>query len=415
MAGPVGSPEVTSLDDVAVDFPVLSREVHGHRLVYLDNAATTQKPHAVIQAIDRYYSVYNSNVHRGVHQLSQEATAAYEHAREVVRAFLGAREAAEIVFTRGTTEAVNLVAGSWGRHNLGAGDEVLLTEMEHHSNIVPWQLLCEEVGARLRVLPMDDTGTLRMDRLDDVLTDRTKLVGVVHVSNSLGTRNPVETIVRRAHEKGALVLVDGAQAVPHLPIDVGAMGADFYVFSGHKVYGPMGIGALYARREILEAMPPWQGGGDMIRMVTFEKSTWNEIPFKFEAGTPNVEGAVGLAAALEYVTKLGQDAIRRHEDGLLSYGTERLLDVPGLRLVGTAAEKSAVLAFVLDGVHPHDVGTILDREGVAVRTGHHCTFPVMQHFGVPATTRASLGLYNTKADLDRLVESLDAVREVFGR
>jgi len=398
---------------LAADFPILAREVHGHRLVYLDNAATTQKPRAVIDALDRFYETMNANVHRGVHLLSQEATDAFEQARETVRAFLGAARTDEIVFTRGTTEAVNLVAQAWGRANVGKGDEILVTEMEHHSNIVPWQMLCEAVGAKLTILPMDDDGALRLELLDDVLTERTKLVGVVHVSNALGTKNPVGRIIRRAHERGALVLVDGAQAAPHVPVDVQSMDADFYVFSGHKVYGPTGIGALYGKHDLLQAMPPWQGGGDMIRMVTFEKSTWNDLPFKFEAGTPNVAGAVGLAAALEYVEGVGRERIQAHEDDLLRYGTEELSKIEGLRLIGTAREKSAVLSFIIEGIHPHDVGTILDSEGVAVRTGHHCAFPVMQHFGIPATTRASLGLYNTKAEIDRLVEGIEAVRKVF--
>ncbi|MFV1959962.1 MAG: SufS family cysteine desulfurase, partial [Planctomycetota bacterium] len=327
------------VDRIRADFPILARTVHGRPLVYLDNAATTQKPRAVIEAIDRFYEVHNSNVHRGVHQLSQEATEAYEGARETVRRFLGAERVEEIVFTRGTTEAVNLVAAAWGPDNVGEGDEILVTEMEHHSDIVPWQLLCKRTGASLRVLPMDDEGELRLDLLDTVLSERTKLVGIVHVSNALGTRNPVEEVIRRAHEAGALVLVDGAQSVPHLPVDVRALGADFFAFSGHKVYGPMGIGALYAKAQLLEAMEPYQGGGDMIRMVTFAKTTWNEIPFKFEAGTPNVAGAVGLAAALDYVDALGREAVETHEADLLAHGTKRLAEVEGLRPIGTARRK----------------------------------------------------------------------------
>jgi cysteine desulfurase/selenocysteine lyase len=399
--------------ELAADFPVLSREVHGHPLVYLDNAATTQKPRVVVEALERYYDFYNSNVHRGVHLLSQEATEAYEGAREKVRSFLNAAETEEILFTRGTTESVNLVAQTWGKTNLGSGDEVLITEMEHHSNIVPWQMICEETGATLRVLPMDDRGALRMDLLDDLLTERTRIVGVVHVSNALGTVNPVEEIIRRAHAVGAVVLVDGAQAAPHLGVDVRALDVDFYALSGHKVYAPTGIGILYGKRTLLEAMPPYQGGGDMIKMVTFEKTTYNDLPYKFEAGTPNVSGGIGLGVALDYIQQIGLDRIRQHEDELLRYGTDRLSEIEGLRLIGTAPHKSAVLSFVLEGIHPHDVGTILDLEGVAVRTGHHCAFPVMKHFGVPATTRASLALYNSREDLDALVSALAKVREVF--
>ena len=403
----------TELARIRDDFPVLSRVVHGRPLRYLDNAATTQKPEEVIRTLDRYYREYNSNVHRGVHLLSQEATAAYEGARETVRAFLGAASTREVVFTRGTTEAINLVAYAWGRTNVGSGDEVLVTEMEHHSNIVPWQMLCDAVGATLRVLPIDDRGALRMELLDELLSERTKMVAVVHVSNALGTENPIPTIIAKAHAVGARVLVDGAQAVPHLHVDVAALDVDFYAFSGHKVYGPTGIGALYGKEALLEAMPPWQGGGDMIRMVTFERTTWNELPYKFEAGTPNVADAIGLATALDYVERIGRRRIEAHEADLLAYGAERLATVDGLRPIGTAPHRHAVLSFLLEGIHPHDVGTILDREGVAVRTGHHCAFPVMQHFGVPATTRASLALYNGREDIDALVDGLAQVREVF--
>ncbi len=395
------------------DFPVLARTVHDRPLVYLDNAATTQKPQVVLDALDRYYGEYNSNVHRGVHRLSQEATEAFEAARITVQRFLGAAASHEIVFTRGTTESVNLVANAWGRANVGAGDEILVTEMEHHSNIVPWQMLCEAVGATLKVLPMDDRGELRMERLDDLLTERTRLVAVVHVSNALGTWNPVETIIGRAHAVGALVLVDGAQSIPHLPVDVQRLDADFYALSGHKAYGPMGIGVLYGKAAVLDAMPPWQGGGDMIRMVTFEKTTYGELPCKFEAGTPDVAGAIGLAAAFDYVEGIGRGRIAAHEADLLEYGTRVLGEIPEVRFIGTADRKAAVLSLLFEGVHPHDVGTILDREGVAVRTGHHCAYPVMQHFGIPATTRASLALYNTREDLDALVRALTRVREVF--
>ena len=395
------------------DFPVLSRTVHDRPLVYLDNAATTQKPLVVLETLDRYYREYNSNVHRGVHRLSQEATEAFEAARVTVQRFLGAAASHEILFTRGTTESVNLVANAWGRANVGPGDEILVTEMEHHSNIVPWQMLCEAVGATLRVLPMDDEGALRMEVLDEVLTERTRLVAVVHVSNALGTHNPVETIIERAHTVGALVLVDGAQSIPHLPVDVQALDADFYALSGHKAYGPTGIGVLYGKSALLEAMPPWQGGGDMIRMVTFEKTTYNDLPAKFEAGTPDVSGAIGLAAAFDYIEGIGRDRIAAHEADLLAYGTELLADIPEVRFIGTAPQKAAVISMLFEGVHPHDVGTILDREGVAVRTGHHCAYPVMQHFGVPATTRASLAVYNTREDLDALAAALVRVREVF--
>ena len=394
-------------------FPVLGRRVHDRPLVYLDNAATTQKPLVVLDALDRYYREYNSNVHRGVHRLSQEATQAFEAARVTVQRFLGAAASREIVFTRGTTESVNLVANAWGRSNVKAGDEILVTEMEHHSNIVPWQMLCEAVGATLKVLPMDDRGALRMDLLDTLLTERTRLLAVVHVSNALGTVNPVEALIERAHAVGALVLVDGAQSIPHLPVDVAALDADFYAFSGHKAYGPMGIGVLYGKAALLEGMPPWQGGGDMIRMVTFEKTTYNELPYKFEAGTPDVPGAIGLAAALDFMEAIGRDRIATYEADLLAYGVEVLGEVPEVRFIGTAERRAGVLSMVFEGVHPHDVGTILDREGVAVRTGHHCAYPVMQHFGVPATTRASLALYNTREDLDALVRALLRVREVF--
>ncbi len=405
--------EQAELARIRDDFPVLARMVHGKPLHYLDNAATTQKPVSVITTLDRYYREYNSNVHRGVHLLSQEATAAFESARDTVRRFLGAASSHEVIFTRGTTESVNLVANAWGRSNMGPGDEVLITEMEHHSNIVPWQMLCDGVGSTLRVLPMDDCGALQMDRLDEFLGERTKMVAVVHVSNALGTENPVDEIIRRAHAVGAKVLVDGAQAAPHLPVDVRAMDADFYALSGHKVYGPTGIGVLYGKEALLDAMPPWQGGGDMIRMVTFEKTTWNDLPYKFEAGTPNVADGIGLAAALDYVEAIGRDRIEAHEADLLAYGSERLAEIDGLRPIGTAPRRHAVLSFLLEGIHPHDVGTILDREGVAVRTGHHCAYPVMQHFGVPATTRASLALYNSREDIDALADGLAKVREVF--
>jgi len=401
------------VEAVRADFPILSRRVHGKPLVYLDNAATTQKPSAVIDAERDVYERSYANIHRGVHLLSVEATDAYERAREKVRAFLGAAQAREIVFLRGTTEAVNLVAATYGRRNVGAGDEVLITALEHHSNIVPWQLLCEERGARLVVAPIDRRGEVLLDELARRLTDRTRLVAVAHVSNALGTLTPIREIVGLAHAKGIPVLVDGAQAAPRLPVDVRELDCDFYALSGHKMYGPSGIGALYAKESLLAAMPPYQGGGDMISSVTFEKSTWNVLPYKFEAGTPNIAGAIALGAAVDYVSRLGMDAIARHEDDLLRYATEQLTAIPGVRPIGTAREKVAVLSFTLEGVHPHDIGTVLDREGVAVRTGHHCAQPVMDFFGVPATARASFGLYNTRAEVDALVAGVHEVRRMF--
>jgi cysteine desulfurase/selenocysteine lyase len=395
---------------IRAEFPALSQRVHEHPLVYLDNAATTQKPIAVIEALRRYYAEDNANVHRGVHLLSQRATDAYEAARETIRRFIGAALTREIVYTRNATEAINLVARAWGDAHMGAGDEVLITAMEHHSNIVPWQQLCERTGAVLRVAPMNDRGELLMDEFERRLTPRTKIVAAVHLSNALGTINPVDEIVRLAHRAGALALIDGSQAVYHMPTDVRALGADFYVFTGHKLYGPTGIGVLYGREALLEAMPPFLGGGDMIRSVTFEGSTWNELPYKFEAGTPNIAGAVGLGAAIDYVQSVGLDAIAPHEAMLLEYGTQSLEAVPGLRLVGTAS----VLSFVMDGIHPHDIGTIVDRTGVAIRTGHHCAQPVMDRFGIPATARASLAMYNTREDIDALTAALGRVRALLG-
>jgi len=395
------------------EFPILTRVVRGKPLVYLDNAATTQKPTAVLEALDRFYRTNNANVHRGVHLLSQESTLAFDAARETVRRFLNAADSREVIFTRGTTEAVNLVAQAWGRANLRAGDEVLVTTMEHHSNIVPWQLIAAERGAVVRAVPIDDAGALDLGAFHRMLGPRTRMVAVVHVSNALGTVNPVAELVEAAHAAGAVVLVDGAQAVAHARVDVRALGADFYAFSGHKVFGPTGIGVLYGRRALLEAMPPWQGGGDMIKTVSFAGSTWADLPSKFEAGTPDVAGAVGLGAALTWFTSLPFEQVAAHEADLLGYGTEVLGRVPGLRLVGTAAHKASVLSFTLDGVHPHDVGTLLDLEGVAVRTGHHCAQPVMERYGVPATARASLALYNLREDLDALVAGLAKVRALF--
>jgi cysteine desulfurase/selenocysteine lyase len=396
------------------DFPLLSREARGRPLVYLDSANTTQKPEAVIRATDRFYRETNANVHRSTYRLSEEATAAYEGARETVRRFVNARSTREIVFTRGTTESINLLASSFGQAFVKAGDEILITGMEHHSNIVPWQLLCERTGARLRVIPIDDRGDLILDDLDRLLTERTKLVGVVHVSNALGTINPVRALVGYAHGKGVPVLVDGAQSIPHLGVDVQSLDCDFLAFSGHKVYGPTGIGVLYGRESWLAKMPPYQGGGDMIASVSFEKTTYAELPAKFEAGTGNLAGAVGLGAALDYVTALGLPRVAAHEKDLLDYATARLSEVPGLRIVGTAREKASVVSFVLGDVHPHDVGTILDQEGVCIRTGHHCAQPVMTRYDLPATARASFGLYNTREEVDALAAGLGKVLEVFG-
>ncbi|MDJ0851337.1 MAG: cysteine desulfurase [Myxococcota bacterium] len=398
---------------VRKDFPVLQDTAHGKPLVFLDSAASAQKPRVVMEAMTDLYGHGYANIHRGVYELSMRATAAFEAAREKVRAFLGAPEAREIVFVRGATEAINLVASTFGRTHVSEGDEILITHMEHHANIVPWQMLCEQTGAVLRVAPIDDRGALLVDEFEKLLTPRTKLAAIVHVSNALGTVNPVRELVEMAHRRGVPVLVDGAQAVPHQRVDVREIGCDFYVFSGHKVFGPSGVGVLWGKAEHLEAMPPYQGGGEMILSVTFEKTVYNEIPHKFEAGTPDIAGVVGLGAALDYVNGLGLDAIAAHERELLEYGTERLLEVPGLRLIGTAPQKASVLSFVLDDVHPHDVGTILDQEGICVRTGHHCAQPALERFGVPATARASLALYNDRSDVDRLVEALGKVREVF--
>ncbi len=398
---------------VRADFPILSQRIRGKPLVYLDSAATAQKPRAVIDALTRFYVEDNANVHRGVHALSERATEAYEGARAKVARFLGAASPAEIVFVRGTTEAVNLVARTFGRTRVGAGDEVLVTGMEHHSNIVPWQMLCEEQGARLVVAPVDDRGELPLGELEARLSPRTKVLAVTHVSNALGTVNPIAEISAIARRRGVPVVVDGAQGAPHLPVDVRALGCDFYAFSGHKLFGPTGIGVLWGRPEHLEAMPPWQGGGDMILSVTFEKTIYNRVPHKFEAGTPDMAGAVGLGAAIDWLAGIDREGAASHERDLLAYGTEALSRVPGLRLVGTAREKAGVLSFVLDDVHPHDVGTVLDREGVAIRTGHHCAQPLMQRFGVPATARASLALYNTREDVDALVRGLARVREIF--
>lgn len=401
------------VERIRKDFPILRTKVHGHPLVYLDNAATSQKPREVIDALVRYYEGENANIHRGVHYLSQIATEEFEKARETVRTFVNAARASEIIFTRGTTEALNLVAQTYGKTNVGAGDEVLITAMEHHSNIVPWQMLCAEKGAKLRVAPMNDEGELLLAEYEKLLSAKTKVVAVGHVSNALGTINPVKQMIAAAHAKGAIVVVDGAQAVPHLKVDVQDLDADFYAFSGHKMYGPTGIGVLYGKQALLEAMPPYQGGGDMISSVTFEKTTYNKVPHKFEAGTPDMAGVAGLMAAIDYMNGIGIEKIAAHEHKLLEYATEVIGAIEGVRLIGTAREKAGVLSFVLDEVHPHDIGTILDQQGIAVRTGHHCAQPVMERFGIPATVRASFAVYNTKGEIDALALGIRKVREVF--
>jgi cysteine desulfurase/selenocysteine lyase len=396
------------------DFPILKQQVNGCPLVYLDNGATSQKPQSVIDAIVNYYSTTNSNVHRGVHTMSQQATDGYEGARSKVRQFINAGDDREIIFTRNTTEGINLVAHSYGRQNIGPGDDIIVSNMEHHSNIVPWQMLCEEKGANLRVVPINDDGELLMDEYERMLSPKTKLVSITHVSNALGTILPAAEIVRMAHAHGVPVLLDGAQAVPHMPVDVQELDCDFYVFSGHKLFGPTGIGILYGKAEYLEAMPPFLGGGEMIKSVTFEKTIYNDLPYKFEGGTPDIAGAIGLGAAIDYVNDLGFDQITAHEDELLRYGTDALSTIEGLKIIGTAEHKTGILSFVMDQAHPHDIGTILDEQGIAVRTGHHCAQPVMQRFQIPATARASLAFYNTKEDIDALVKGIDRVIEVFG-
>ncbi|CAB1370959.1 cysteine desulfurase [Denitratisoma oestradiolicum] len=409
------TPTTTAPFDVMArrrDFPILSRRVHDLPLVYLDNAATSQKPRCVIDCETRYYSEYNANIHRGIHSLSQQATNAYEEARDAVQRFIHAARREEIIFVRGTTEAINLVADSYGRR-LGPGDEILVTEMEHHSNIVPWQLLCERRGAVLRVAPINEAGELILEDFERLLGPRTRLVALTHLSNALGTINPLKRLIVLAHAQGAAVLVDGAQAAPHLGVDVQALDCEFYAFSGHKVYGPTGIGVLYGKAALLAEMPPYQGGGDMIRQVSFAGTTYNDLPYKFEAGTPNIAGGIGLGVALTYLQSLGLAAVAAHEQALLTYATVRAAATPGLRVIGNARAKASILSFVLDGVHAHDVGTILDREGVAVRSGHHCAMPVMDHFGLPATVRASFALYNTHAEVDALFAALAKVREIF--
>ncbi len=403
-----------AVEKIRQDFPVLSSSVHDKPLVYLDNAATSQKPRAVIEAEALFYSRNCSNIHRGVHELSERATKCYEDSRTKVQQFLNARESREIIFVRGTTEAINLVSNTFGRKQVGAGDEVLITAMEHHSNIVPWQILCEEKGARLRVAPVNDRGEIVFEEFEKLLGARTRFVALVHVSNVLGTINPVREMIEAAHRRNVPVLLDGAQAAPHLKVDVQALDCDFYAFSGHKLYGPTGVGVLYGKAGLLEAMPPYQGGGDMIRSVTFEKTLYNTLPYKFEAGTPNIAGSIGLGAAVDYVNEIGLESIRAYEDELLAYGTRALEEIPGLRIIGTAREKAGVISFVIEGIHPHDVGTVLDQEGIAVRTGHHCAQPLMERFKVPATTRASLAFYNTAGEIDTLAAGIRKVKDLLG-
>ena len=398
---------------IRADFPILAERINGKPLIYLDNGATSQKPQVVLDAIANYYTHMNANIHRGVHTLSVRATEAHDAARQTVRKFLNAADTREIIFVRGATEAINLVAQTYGRVHVGAGDEVLITAMEHHSNIVPWQILCEEKGAHLKVAPINDRGELMLDEFARLVGPRTKIVAVTHVSNALGTVVPLRQVIDIAHRGDVPVLVDGAQAVPHFAVDVQALDCDFYAFSGHKVYGPTGIGVLYGKRALLNAMPPYQGGGDMISSVTFAKTTYNDLPFKFEAGTPDIAGAIALGAALNYITNLGMDKIAAHESELLAYATEAVGAIPGIRLIGTAFDRAGVLSFVLDHVHPHDLGTILDREGIAIRTGHHCAQPVMERFGIAGTARASFAVYNTKEEVDALVAGIRAAREVF--
>jgi len=405
---------VFDVERVRRDFPILDRTVNGRPLVYLDSGASSQRPIAVLRAVEEYETHSHANIHRGVHALSQAATEAFEGARERVRRFINARSTKEIIFVRGTTEAINLVAQSYARPRFKAGDEIIVTALEHHANIVPWQLVCEQTGCTLKVAPINKRGELLFDEYVKLLSPRTKLVAIAHVSNALGTVLPVKRIVDAAHTQGAVVLVDGAQAVPHSRVDVRALGCDFYAFSGHKLYGPTGIGVLYGREELLQSMPPWQGGGDMILTVSFEKTTYNDLPAKFEAGTPNISGAIGLAAAMDYVESLGLDAIAAHENRLVELATAELQKIPGIQIIGTAANKASIVSFTLDGVHPHDLGTILDHEGVAVRTGHHCAMPLMTFLGLPATARASFGVYNTEKDVASLVAALGKAREVFG-
>ncbi|MCZ6527079.1 MAG: cysteine desulfurase [Gammaproteobacteria bacterium] len=404
---------VLDIEQIRADFPILSQQVHGKPLVYLDNAATAQKPNQVIETIDQYYRQYNSNIHRGVHTLSERGTAAYEKARLTIRDFINASSEKEIILLNGTTEAINLVAQSYGRSRLSEGDEIIISQMEHHSNIVPWQIVAEQTGASLKVIPINDAGELIMDEYRKLLTDKTRLVAVGHISNALGSINPIKEIIDLAHEYGALALIDGAQAVPHTVVDVQALDCDFYAFSGHKLFGPTGTGVLYGKQTLLEDMPPYQAGGDMIKMVTFEKTIYNDLPHKFEAGTPHISGVIGLGAAIEYVNNIGLQAIAAYEHELLDYATEAITAIKGLRIIGTAANKVSVLSFIMDNIHPHDLGTILDHAGIAIRTGHHCAMPVMQHFQIPATARASMAFYNTKQEIDCLVQGIEYAKKVF--
>lgn len=407
---------VAPLDVAAIkqDFPILNETVYGKPFTFLDSAASAQKPRIVIDAEKELFEHYYANIHRGVYKFSQDATEAYERTRETVRAFINAKRARECIFVRGATEGINLVAQTWGRKNIAAGDEIILAELEHHSNIVPWQMLAEEKDATIKVIPMLEDGSVDMEAYSELLNERTKLVAVAHISNAIGTTLPVKDITAKAHSIGAKVLIDGCQAAPHTPIDVQDLDADFYAFSAHKVYGPTGIGVIYGKEELLDAMPPWQGGGDMISTVTFAKTTYNDLPHKFEAGTPNISGGVAFHHALEYVSKVGMDRIAAHEAKLLAYAEEKLRNLNSLRLIGTAAGKGAIISFVMEHAHPHDIGTILDRQGVAVRAGHHCAQPVMDRFGVPGTVRASFGMYNDEQDIDRLVEGLTKVMDIFG-
>jgi cysteine desulfurase/selenocysteine lyase len=413
---PETTAEAARLDvaQIREDFPILRQRVHGKPLVYLDNAATTQKPQVVIDTLTRYYTAANANIHRGVHFLSERATQAYEAARATTRRFLNAADDREIIFVRGTTEAINLVGQSYGRTFLKPGDEIVISAMEHHSNIVPWQILCEQVGAKLRVITINNNGELYLDVYEELVNERTKLVAIAHVSNALGTINPIRAIIDLAHRWNVPVLVDGAQAVPHLQVDVRALDCDFYAFSAHKLFGPTGIGILYGKAALLDRMPPYQGGGDMISLVTFEKTHYNTLPYKFEAGTPHIAGGVGLGAAIDYVSRIGLDAIAAYEHELLAYATDALKAIEGVEIIGTAKEKAGVLSFTMEGIHPHDIGTVLDREGIAIRAGHHCAMPVMQRFGVPATARASLAFYNTEEEIDALVAGIRKVKKVFG-
>lgn len=401
------------IEKIRDDFPILKQKVNGLPLVYLDNGATAQKPRQVIEVLDQYYREYNSNIHRGVHTLSEKATGEYEAARLKIKKFINAQTIQQVILTSGTTASINLVAQSYGRSTLKQGDEIIITEMEHHSNIVPWQMLCKQTGAKLKVVPINDKGELIMEEYESLLNDRTRLVAVVHISNALGTINPVEDMIKLAHNREVPVLLDGAQAVPHYPVDVQALDCDFYCFSSHKLFGPTGTGVLYGKTALLESMPPWQGGGDMIRTVRFDETTYNDLPYKFEAGTPHIAGVIGTGAAIDYVTAIGMDNISRHESELLAYATEKMSAIDSLTLVGTADNKAGILSFIMKDIHPHDIGTILDQHGVAIRTGHHCAMPVMERYSIPATARASLALYNTRDDIDHLVEAINNVAKVF--